>query len=50
MLADGGYRGPLVVEVSGRISGKPGYDPVAVAEKCYTAMAEALEKAERQRD
>jgi sugar phosphate isomerase/epimerase len=50
MLADGGYRGPLVVEVSGRISGKPGYDPVAVAEKCYTAVAEALEKSERQRD
>ena len=44
MLADGGYQGPLVVEVSGRISGKPGYDPVAVAQKCYVAMSDALEK------
>lgn len=47
LLADGGYRGPLVVEVSGRISGKPGYDPVAVAQQCYAAMSEALEKSGR---
>lgn len=49
-LTDAGYRGPLVVEVSGRISGKPGYDPVAVAEKCYTAMAQVLEESGRPRD
>ncbi len=49
MLAEAGYRGPLVVEVSGRISGKPGYDPIAVAQKCYAAMSDALEKSGRPR-
>ena len=49
MLAEAGYHGPLVVEVSGRISSKPGYDPVAVAQKCYAAMSDALEKSGRPR-
>lgn len=47
MLAEAGYRGPLVVEVSGRISGKPGYDAIAVAQKCYAAMSDALQKSGR---
>ena len=32
MLTEGGHRHRFAVEVSGRVSGKPGYDPVAVAE------------------
>lgn len=39
-----GYRGPLVVEVSGAIWKKPGYDPIATAETCYRTMAAALAK------
>jgi inosose dehydratase len=32
------YAGPVVVEVSGMVSGKPGYDAAAAAKKCYRAL------------
>lgn len=34
-LSEAGYRGPVVVEVSGMLSNKPGYDPEAAARKCF---------------
>ncbi|MEO7649629.1 MAG: sugar phosphate isomerase/epimerase, partial [Bryobacteraceae bacterium] len=40
-----GYRGHSVVLVSGRISGKPGYQPVETARVCYTRMSAAMAKA-----
>ena len=40
-----GYRGDVVVEVSGMIFKKPGYDPRIAAQKSYTALKSGLEKA-----
>ena len=44
-LRDGGYRGAVVVEVSAQVSGKPGYDPIAAAKKCYRNLQPAFVKA-----
>ena len=44
-LQDLGYRGDVVVEVSGMIFKQPGYDPRVAAQKSYTALTSGLEKA-----
>ena len=43
-LKQHGYHGPVVVEVSGQIFSKPGYEPIAAAKKCYGVLADALAK------
>jgi sugar phosphate isomerase/epimerase len=45
LIHDGGYRGDIIVEVSSQVSNKPGYEPIAAAEKCYQHLADAFSKA-----
>ena len=42
----GGYRGDVCCEVSGLVSGKPGYDPAAAAKQCYAVLSRAFAAAE----
>lgn len=47
LLADAKYTGPVVVEVSGQVSGKAGYDPAAAARSCFRALALAFGRGEK---
>ncbi len=49
LLAPSKYRGDVVVEVSGQVFGKPGYDPLVAARKCYNHLAAAMNAANVQR-
>jgi sugar phosphate isomerase/epimerase len=44
-LDAGGYRGDISCEVSGMVSGKPGYQPLPAAETCYGNLAAAFKTA-----
>ncbi len=44
-LNAGGYRGDISCEVSGMVSGKPGYQPIPAAETCYKNLAAAFKSA-----
>ena len=41
------YTGPVVVEVSGQLSSKPDYDPIAAAKKCWPVLRDARTAAMR---
>ena len=45
LLRKHGYKGPVVVEVSGQVFSKLGYDPVVAARKCFTVLNTAMAKA-----
>lgn len=45
LLFAGGYRGDISCEVSGMVWNKPGYDPVAAAQRSYAALSAAFELA-----
>lgn len=44
-LNDGGYSGDISCEVSGMVSGKPGYNPTSALKTCYANMSKAFEQA-----
>lgn len=44
-LNAGGYKGDISCEVSGMVSGKSGYDPVAAMKTCYANVSKAFNNA-----
>ena len=45
LLKSSRYSGPVVVEVSGQLSSKPDYDPIAAARKCWPVLRDAPKRA-----
>ena len=45
LLNEGGYRGPVVVEISSQLQRKPGYSALDVADEAYESMWAAYEEA-----
>lgn len=45
LLRTGDYRGAVCVEVSGQVSGKPGYNPIIAAERSYMNLHASFEAA-----
>lgn len=41
LLKSSRFSGPVVVEVSGQLSSKPDYDPIAAAKKCWPVLRDA---------
>lgn len=42
LLSAAKFTAPVVVEVSGMLSNKPGYDPITAAKTCYTNLSKAF--------
>ncbi len=45
LVVAAGYRGDICCEVSGMVSNRPDYDPIAAAKTCYRNLARAFELA-----
>jgi inosose dehydratase len=45
LMTASGYKGAVVAEVSSMIFKKPGYDPIATAQKCHDVLSRALDEA-----
>lgn len=43
LLREANYEGAVCVEVSAQVSGKPGYNPIIAAERCYLNLRGAFE-------